>query len=181
MSGLDVTGPRRASLAEGIIGNYSSEAGDRDNHYPSPSSTVSPGSSPHLSGNATAMSNSSELNFALHNKHQDVPYPPRSAGAALGMGDAEGPASSTFFFESNTNNYPHSAPATSDSSLEFADKFNYDYGMQYAPNADRYPEVAYDGDAQGSSNGQYQNMDFAAPPESFYDSHSAGETPFTYS
>ncbi|KAJ6587068.1 hypothetical protein DFH09DRAFT_1308131 [Mycena vulgaris] len=188
MSGLDVTGPRRASLAEGLIGNYSthSDSPERDNHgavgYPSPSSTVSPGSSPHISGNSTAMSmsNSSELNYALHNKHGDVPYPPRSAGAALDMGNADTPDSSTFFFDSTGNHYPHSAPATSD---EFADKFNYDYGMQYTPpHAEGYPEGAYNGDAQGptaTGMGQYQNMEFS-PSESYYESHAVSDTPFTY-
>ncbi|KAJ6625481.1 hypothetical protein B0H10DRAFT_2001517 [Mycena sp. CBHHK59/15] len=83
MSGLDVNGPRRASLAEGLIGNssYSSDGGDNsadanENQggvgYPSPSSTVSPGSSPHLSGNTSSvpMSSSSELAYALHSKHE---------------------------------------------------------------------------------------------------------------
>ncbi|KAJ7091239.1 hypothetical protein C8R44DRAFT_416289 [Mycena epipterygia] len=179
MSGLDVNGPRRASLAEGLIGNYSaqSEGAERDGHsavsYPSPSSTVSPGSSPHLSGNATAVpANSSELNYALHNQDDASSYPLRSAGAALDMGNAE---SSTFFLESHNNNYPHSAPATSDSSLEFADKFNsYDYGMPYAQPAEGYPEVAYEGDAQGQQYHFAQN-------EPYYESQPGGDTPFTYS
>ncbi|KAJ7703045.1 hypothetical protein B0H17DRAFT_84448 [Mycena rosella] len=113
MSGLDV-GPRRASLAEGLIGNYSaqSDGGERGAAgYPSPSSTVSPGSSPHLSGNGTGVpvSNSSELNYAL--KHEDLSYPPRSAGGALDMGNADAAESSTFFFDANNSNG------------------NYDYGM----------------------------------------------------
>ncbi|KAJ7178337.1 hypothetical protein C8R43DRAFT_1056641 [Mycena crocata] len=177
MSGLDVGGPRRASLAEGLIGNYSTQERDGAVGYPSPSSTVSPGSSPHLSGNTTAMpvSNSSELNYALHNKHEDVPFPPRSADAS--------DASSTFFFDSNNNhNYPHSAPATSD---EFADKFNYDYGMPYAPpNAEGYPETSYGDESatQGASGmgQQYSNMEFTQS-EPYYESHPAGDTPFTYS
>ncbi|KAJ7497444.1 hypothetical protein FB451DRAFT_1359716 [Mycena latifolia] len=192
MSGLEVNGPRRASLAEGLIGNYSprSDGAERDGGsngavgYPSPSSTVSPGSSPHLSGTATAVpvSNSSELNYALHNKHEDLSYPPRSAGPALDMGSAD---SSTFFFESNNNNtnnnYPHSAPATSDSSLEFADKFSYGYGMpSYPSHAEGYPEAAYDGEARGAGMGQYQNMDFT-PSEPYFESQPVGDTPaFTY-
>ncbi|KAJ7831498.1 hypothetical protein B0H14DRAFT_3463968 [Mycena olivaceomarginata] len=105
------------------IGNYSnSDSAERDNHgavgYPSPSSTVSPGFSLHLSGNSTvSMSNLSELNYALRNKHQDHRRPGRS----------------TFFFDSNNNSYPRPAPATSDSSTEFADKFQYDYGMSAYP------------------------------------------------
>ncbi|KAJ7924964.1 hypothetical protein B0H13DRAFT_1976956 [Mycena leptocephala] len=167
MSGLDVGGPRRASLAEGLLGNYSSHSeGERDSHgavgYPSPSSTVSPGDSPR-----TGTTNSSELNYALH---QDVPYPPRSASAEA--------AAPTFFFDSNNssnNSYPQSAPATSD---EFSDKFHYDYGMPYAPHAESYgPETSYDSDAQGYNN----SMDFT-PSEPYYEpSHPAGDTPFTYS
>ncbi|KAJ7739289.1 hypothetical protein B0H14DRAFT_2542662 [Mycena olivaceomarginata] len=122
ISGLDVNAPRRTSLAEGLIGNYSnSDGAERDNHgavgYPSPSSTVSPGFSLHLSGNSTVpMSNSSQLNYALH-RHQDVPYPSRSAGPTLDMGSTDTPDVSTFFFDSNNNSYPRSAPTTSDSSM----------------------------------------------------------------
>ncbi|KAJ7783330.1 hypothetical protein B0H16DRAFT_1297213 [Mycena metata] len=99
MSGLDVSGPRRASLAEGLIGNYSSHHsdGERDSHggvgYPSPSSTETPGSSPHLSGSG------GDSSYA---------YPTtRSAGSS------DAADSSTFFFDSNgnTNNYDYVMPS----------------------------------------------------------------------
>ncbi|KAJ7287799.1 hypothetical protein C8J57DRAFT_1284958 [Mycena rebaudengoi] len=174
MSGLDVSGPRRASLAEGLIGSgsYSHQANSDQNEnqvaagYPSPSSTVSPGSSPHHSANASAVpvSNSSELTYALHSKQQQQPY--RST-------DQDPP----FFFDSN---YPHSAPATSDSSLEFGDKYNFDYSLSYAPNAEGYPEAGFEGAGQQQGGiGQYQ-MDFTQP-EPYYDPNPTVDTPFTYS
>lgn len=174
MSGLDVTGPRRASLAEGLIGNYSSsDSSERENQgvlgYPSPSSTVSPGSSPHHPGN---VSNSSELNYALHNKHEEVSYPQPSADSA--------PDTSTFFFESNNNNtntnYSHSAPATSDPNFEFADKLHYEYAVtSYPSHVEGYSETA-----EGGGLGQFQNNMEFHQPEPYYDSH-PGDTPFTYS
>ncbi|KAJ7045668.1 hypothetical protein C8F04DRAFT_939973 [Mycena alexandri] len=163
MSGLDVNGPRRASLAEGLIGNYSghhSDGGERDNHggvgYPSPSSTETPGSSPHLSGSA------GDSSYA---------YPTRSASDPVD--------SSSFLFDSNgnpTNSYSRSAPATS--SDEFADKFpSYDYGM---PSYGSGHEGSYDAE---QNNGGYHNggMEFNTPTEPYYDSHPIADTPFTYS
>ncbi|KAJ7188086.1 hypothetical protein C8R46DRAFT_1053602, partial [Mycena filopes] len=176
MSGLDVNGPRRASLAEGLIGNYSAQSDtQRDNQgavgYPSPSSTVSARSSPHLSGNADS----------------SYTYPPRSTGA----NDAAD--SSTFFFDSNNNSsgsgsssgrnsYSHSASATSsDASLEFGDKFQYDYGMpSYASHHTEasYPNGSYDAE---QNSGYHNGMEFNTPNEPFYDSHPNADTPFTYS
>ncbi|KAF7361769.1 hypothetical protein MVEN_00521100 [Mycena venus] len=180
MSGLDVGvgGPRRASLAEGLLGNYSSQSldgSDRDAHgvvgYPSPSSTISPGDSPR-NGNSGAPG--SELNYALHQPH--------SADA------------NTFFFDSSSstpsnssngdNNYPHSAPATSD---EFgAEKFNYDYNMPYSHegtfNSD---SVAYNDGAEGGYG--HGGMDFTPSEQQqqqqqpYYESHPQGDTAFTYS
>ncbi|KAJ7076347.1 hypothetical protein B0H15DRAFT_1026611 [Mycena belliarum] len=182
MSGLEVeaNGPRRASLAEGLIGNYSAHSPERDGavEYPSPSSTASPGASPQLSGGtgqAVPVSSSSELNYALHNKHQDLTYPPRSAGPALDMGSAATANASTFFFESSHNNYPHSAPATSD-------EFNYDYGMPYTPQNEGYSDAAYDaGEAQGTAGiGQFQ-MNFGTS-EPYYEPHPVGDgTRYSYS
>ncbi|KAJ7346777.1 hypothetical protein DFH08DRAFT_1080741 [Mycena albidolilacea] len=174
MSGLDVGvvgGPRRASLAEGLLGNYSShslDGSERDGPlgYPSPSSTVSPGDSPRTSSN--------NGNYALHQTH--------SADA------------NTFFFDSSSStpshnanssdSYPHSAAA----SEEFgADKFNYDYGMPYAHGTEgNYSsETAAYGD--GSADGGYAHggMDFTPSEQQqqpYYESsHPAGDTPFTYS
>ncbi|KAJ7446213.1 hypothetical protein B0H11DRAFT_2085587 [Mycena galericulata] len=180
MSGLDVNGPRRASLAEGLIGNYSAVA-ERDGQgaigYPSPSSTVSPGSSPHLSGTAASavpLSTSSELNYALHNKQDDTSsYPPRSAGTLDLGADAN-----TFFFDSNDANntsYPHSAPAT-------ADEFRYDYGMPYTAHGNGEGGFSeYDADVQqgGAFHGHSHGMESFAPSEPYYDS--SAETSFTFS
>jgi hypothetical protein len=193
MSGLDVSGPRRASLAEGLIGSgsYSHEANSDQNEnqvaagYPSPSSTVSPGSSPHHSANASAVpvSNSSELTYALHSKQQQqVSFHIRLEGVPLIFFCPRQPYRSTdqdppFFFDSN---YPHSAPATSDSSLEFGDKYNFDYSLSYAPNAEGYPEAGFEGAGQQQGGiGQYQ-MDFTQP-EPYYDPNPTVDTPFTYS
>ncbi|KAJ6594051.1 hypothetical protein B0H19DRAFT_1056424 [Mycena capillaripes] len=159
MSGLEVNGPRRASLAEGLLSNYSSHSDGSDRSavgYPSPSSTVSPGDSPHLAGSGPANS------YALHQERSSEDAP-------------------TFFYDSNgnsNNSYPHSAPATSD---EFGDKFHYDYGMPYAPHTNEgYTEPSYDAsDAQGAGLGQYHNsMDFAQP-EPFYESHPGSDPAFT--
>jgi hypothetical protein len=179
MSGLDVGvgGPRRASLAEGLLGNYSSQSldgSDRDAHgavgYPSPSSTISPGDSPR-NGNTGAPS--SELNYALHQPH--------SADA------------NTFFFDSSSstpsnnsngdNNYPHSAPATSD---EFgAEKFNYDYSMPYSHEGTFNSEAAAYGDGADGGYG-HGGMDFTPSEQQqqqpYYESsHPQGDTAFTYS
>ncbi|KAJ7780512.1 hypothetical protein DFH07DRAFT_909935 [Mycena maculata] len=176
MSGLDVNGPRRAS-AEGLIGNYSASAG-RDGQgavgYPSPSSTISPGSSPHLSGTAPqTLTTSSELNYALHSKPDDdassASYP-RSAGAL----DLGGDATNTFFFDNSNAGFPHSAPAT-------ADEFRYDY-MPYAGQGHdgSFPEYSGERDAQQQQDAYHNNgMESFTPPEPYFDS--AANTPFTYS
>ncbi|KAJ7680476.1 hypothetical protein DFH06DRAFT_972713 [Mycena polygramma] len=166
MSGLDVNGPRRASLAEGLLGNYSGSSERGTVGYPSPSSTASPGDSPQLSGNGPT--NSNDLNYALHQEGASENAP-------------------TFFFDSNgnsnTNSYPHSAPANSDGFGN--DKF-YDYGMQFAPHSNEgYPEAAAYGeaDAQGGQQ-QYHSggMEFAQA-EPFYESsasHPGADRTFTY-
>ncbi|KAJ7072193.1 hypothetical protein C8F01DRAFT_1102906 [Mycena amicta] len=158
MSGLDVNAPRRASLAEGLLGGYStSDTAERDAQavgYPSPCSTVSAGSSPHLAGH----SSSSELNYAL--KHQEVSYRPRSA---------ETGESSTFFYDTNTaNSYP---PPTADSNVEFS---HYDFGMT------TYPA---EGDVEGTGMAPFHNnnMEFNGPTERYYESRPVGDTSFTYS
>ncbi|KAF7315533.1 hypothetical protein MIND_00068600 [Mycena indigotica] len=97
MSGLDVNAPRRASVAEGLLAGSPAIVG-----YPSPASTVSPGSSPHLPG-------SSELNYAL--KHHE-PTVPETAEPTT-----------PFFYDANS--YP-TPSATADSSVEYS---QYDYGM----------------------------------------------------
>ncbi|KAJ7647181.1 hypothetical protein FB45DRAFT_1051717 [Roridomyces roridus] len=153
MSGLDVNGPRRASLAEGLLGSYSERDGVG---YPSPSSTVSPGSSPHITGTAP---NSSELNYALQSTKQEdnTSYPPRSAGTLDIGADA-----TTFFFDSNNTNgqagYPHSAPAS-------ADAFNYDYSMPYSTQA----------------NGVADGGEYHGGMDTFSHYDASTDTPFTYS
>ncbi|KAJ7901989.1 hypothetical protein B0H14DRAFT_3852035 [Mycena olivaceomarginata] len=159
MSGLDVGvgGPRRASLAEGLLGNYSShslDGSERDGPlgYPSPSSTVSPGDSPRTSSNSG--------NYALHQTH---------------AADAN-----TFFFESSSStpshnanssdSYPHSAAA---SEGIWRRQGNYS------------SEAAAYGD--GSADGGYAHggMDFTPSEQQqqpYYESsHPGGDTPFTYS
>ncbi|KAJ7268842.1 hypothetical protein B0H12DRAFT_1178916 [Mycena haematopus] len=163
MSGLDVNvgGQRRASLAEGLLGNYSShslDGSDRDGAagYPSPSSTVSPGDSPRTNSNGNP---GSELHYAL-----------RSADT------------NTFFTASTNENYPHSVPATSD---EFGDKFNYEYGMPYAHGAEgNYSEATAYGDNADAGYG-HGGMDFSSSEQQqqpYYESsHPSADTAFTYS
>ncbi|KAJ6499153.1 hypothetical protein C8R45DRAFT_981324 [Mycena sanguinolenta] len=157
MSGLDVTAAqRRASLAEGLLGNYSPQSLDGSDRegaagYPSPSSTISPGDSPRNSSSGTS---SSQLHYDTN----------------------------TFFSASaSENHYPQSAPAMSD---EFGDKLNYEYGMPYAHGAEgNYSEATYGGDSADAAAYGHGGMDFApSEQQPFYESsHPGGESAFTYS
>jgi hypothetical protein len=163
MSGLDVGvgSQRRASLAEGLLGNYSShslDGSERDGQgaagYSSPSSTVSPGDSPRTASNGTS---NSELHYALR-----------------------GPDAGSFFAAANSeNNYSHSAPASD----EFAgEKFNYEYSMPYTAEGNYSEAPAYSDSADGGYG--HSGMDFSPSEQQqpYYESsHSGGDTPFTYS
>ncbi|KAK7005643.1 hypothetical protein R3P38DRAFT_3214590 [Favolaschia claudopus] len=175
VSSLDVSvdGPRRASIAEGLIGNYPSEChldgSQRDVHgtmgYPSPSSTISPGNSPRNGANTS----SSELNYALRE--------PQTADTP------------TFFFNSASNspnpdpNYPQTAPASSN---DFAANKFYEYGMPYPHGAEcnfNAETVAYGNSSDvgyGQGGMEYPNSEQQQQP--YYEpSRSGGDAAFTYS
>jgi len=148
--------------------------------YPSPSSTVSPGSSPQtqdVNSTIVPISRSSELAYALHIKPDQVfesgrethiPYPHHSDSPDAETDGNGAPHDIAPYFFVQEQDYVQSPSASSSSPMglqvEFPDKFNFDGEMNsISPNGHYHPSYP------SAANGQYTAADSFATGEGHED------------